>query len=144
MADTAADAPRRVRAVGAIAVDAAGRLLVVQRGHEPSKGRWSVPGGHVEPGETDEQAVAREVLEETGLTIRVGALAGSVERPGGPGVVFEIFDYDVVLVPGPDSEPLGQAASDAADLRWVTRAELEALPLTDGLLDALREWGRLP
>ena len=127
---------------------------MVQRGHEPAQGLWALPGGKVEPGETDEQAVAREVLEETGLTVRVGALVGAVERPGAPGTVYEIFDYDATLVhglvpgnPAPGAsaglEP-GHAASDAADLRWVTRAELEALPLTDGLLDALREWGRLP
>ncbi len=155
--DGATLGPRRVRAVGAIVFDTSGRLLMVQRGHEPAKGLWAVPGGKVEPGETDEQAVAREILEETGLTVRVGALVGSVERPGAPGTVYGIFDYDAVLVAEPapcnpapgdpaaeaSAEP-GRAASDAADLRWVTRAELEALPLTDGLLEALRSWGRLP
>lgn len=107
-------------------------------------GRWSVPGGKVELGETDEQAVAREILEETGLVVTVGTLAGSVERPGGPGVVFDIFDYDADLAAGPDPHPVGRAASDAVGLRWVTRTELAALPLTDGLYETLRDWGRLP
>lgn len=139
----AALAPRRVRCVGAVVLDDAGRLLLIQRGHEPAKGSWSVPGGRVEPGETDEQAVRREIAEETGLLVRVGALAGRVERPGVPGVVYEIYDYDAVLAPGQGAGP-GHAGDDAADLAWVTRAEMDRLPLTDGLIDALTAWGRLP
>ena len=50
-----------VQCVGAIVTDATGRLLLIQRGHDPGAGLWSVPGGRVEPGETDEQAVLREV-----------------------------------------------------------------------------------
>lgn len=106
-------------------------------------GQWSVPGGRVESGETDEQAVRREIAEETGLLVDVGALVGRVERSGGPGVVYEIYDHDATLA---DSQHPGdaRAADDAADLKWVTLAEMNALPLTDGLIDALREWGRLP
>lgn len=137
-----ATSPRRRRAVSAIVFDASRRLLVVQRGHEPAKGLWSVPGGKVEPGETDEQALAREIAEETGLVVEVGALAGSVERPGTPGIVFEIFDYDAVVTRGEPSA--ARAADDAADLKWVTLAGLRALPLTDGLMEALADWDRLP
>lgn len=151
----AAPVHRRVRCVGAIVLDGDGRLLLIQRGHEPAKGRWSVPGGRVEPGETDEQAVRREIAEETGLLVEVGTLMGRVERPGGPGVVYEIYDYDAVLAPGPSAGTFagsgqsgapgpGRAGDDAADLAWVTQAELDRLPLTDGLVDALAAWGRLP
>ena len=76
------DGPR-VDCVGGIVVhDGPGgrRLLLVLRGREPSRGNWSVPGGRVEPGESDEAATAREVLEETGLHVNVGPLVGSVER----------------------------------------------------------------
>jgi 8-oxo-dGTP diphosphatase len=61
---------RRVPCVGALVHDDEGRLLVVRRAQEPGLGQWSVPGGRVEPDEDDRAAVAREVLEETGLHAR--------------------------------------------------------------------------
>ena len=74
-------AKRRVPCVGALVHDDEGRLLLVRRRNEPGAGRWSVPGGRVEPGETDADAVRREVLEETGLHVTVGLRVGTVERP---------------------------------------------------------------
>ncbi|MDD5191437.1 MAG: NUDIX domain-containing protein, partial [Dehalococcoidales bacterium] len=56
--------------VGALVVKD-GRCLLIQRGKEPSKGKWSIPGGKVELGETIESAVRREVLEECGIDIIV-------------------------------------------------------------------------
>lgn len=132
---------RRVRCVGALIFDERGRLLVVQRGHEPAAGLWSVPGGKVEPGETDGQAVIREIQEETGLTVTVGPLAGVVERAGRGGFIYDIYDYDAAVV---GSASVARAGDDAADLRWVSLAEIDALPLTEGLMTALRVWGRLP
>lgn len=129
---------RRVRCVGAIVRDPRGRLLVVQRGHEPAAGTWSIPGGRVEAGESDADAVVREVREETGLLVRPGELVGKVERPGPSGAVYEIFDYTAELVSGQMS-----AATDAADARWVGAAELLGLPCTPGLLEALRSWDQI-
>jgi 8-oxo-dGTP diphosphatase len=127
-----------VRCVGALVRDGAGRLLVVQRAREPSAGTWSLPGGRVEPGETDAEAVTREVREETGLTVRPAALVGTVERAGPDGAVYQIHDYAADLVGGELA-----AATDAADACWVTAEELTALPCSPGLLEALREWGEL-
>ncbi len=67
----------RVQCVGAVITDESGRMLLILRGHEPGKGLWSVPGGRIEPGETDEQAVIREVREETGLKVTCGRLLGA-------------------------------------------------------------------
>lgn len=129
-----------IACVGGVALDGRGRLLVVLRGHDPGRGLWSVPGGRVEPGESDEAAVVREVLEETGVATTVERLAGRVDRPA-PGGTFRINDYVVRPVPGATAPAPGD---DAADARWVTRAELLALPVVDGLVDALTRWGVLP
>ncbi|MDP9849095.1 NUDIX hydrolase [Streptosporangium lutulentum] len=131
----------RVNCVGAVVVDDSGRILLVRRGRPPGEGLWSVPGGRVEPGESDVEAVTREVLEETGLTVVPGRLAGTVDRPGPGGVVYEIRDYLAALPAGPDgSGGTLSAGDDAADARWFTYDELVRLPLTAGLLDALLEW----
>ena len=60
--------------VGAVVFDEQGRLLMIQRGHDPGAGLWSIPGGRIEPGETDEQALVRELLEETNLQVKVGKI----------------------------------------------------------------------
>ena len=127
-----------VPCVGAIIVDAAGRLLLIKRGHEPGMGLWSIPGGRVEPGETDEQAVIREVREETGLVVRPGRLIGAVRRTAPGGAVLDIRDYAATVAGGTLA-----AGDDADDARWAGRADLAGLPLTDGLVDALTEWGVL-
>jgi ADP-ribose pyrophosphatase YjhB (NUDIX family) len=120
--------------------DAAGRLLLIKRGHEPGAGLWSLPGGRIEPGETDQQAVAREVMEETGLTVRSGRLLGSVELPGpDDGTVIDVRDYLAVVTGGELA-----AGDDAADARWVAAAELNGLPLTSGLAGYLDAWGVYP
>ncbi|MEU6749896.1 NUDIX domain-containing protein [Spirillospora sp. NPDC046719] len=96
------------------------------------------PAARVEPGEDDAAALVRELKEETGLDVVAGALAGSVDRPGPGGVVYEIHDYEARAVGG-----VLRAGDDAADARWVTAAELRELPLTDGLVEALESWGLL-
>ena len=70
---------RPVIGVGGIVVHE-GKVLLVQRGHEPLKDYWSVPGGAVETGERLEQALCREVLEETGLQVQPRFLAAVFER----------------------------------------------------------------
>jgi 8-oxo-dGTP diphosphatase len=125
--------------VGAVIKDAAGRLLLIRRGHDPGAGLWSLPGGRIEPGETDEQAVAREVLEETGLRVACGPLVGTAQLPGLDGAVIDVRDYLATVTGG------GLAAGDdAADVRWVTAADLARLPLTNGLAEFLAARGVYP
>jgi 8-oxo-dGTP diphosphatase len=125
--------------VGAVIKDAAGRLLLVRRGHEPGAGLWSLPGGRIEPGESDQQAVSREVLEETGLSVECGPLLGTAALRGPGGTIIDVSDYGAVVVAGELA-----AADDAADARWVTAADLAGLPLTDGLAAYLAAWGATP
>lgn len=129
-----------MQAVGAVVHDAQGRLLLVLRGREPAAGLWSIPGGKVEPGESREAAVAREVLEETGLVVEVLAPVGVVERSTADGGVFEIHDYTGRLVSDPGS---AVAADDADAVGWFTPAEVRGLGCVPGLVAALEEWGVL-
>jgi 8-oxo-dGTP diphosphatase len=123
-----------VACVGGLTYDAAGRLLLIRRANEPGRGLWSLPGGRVEVGEDDAAALVREMAEETGLVVRPGPLVGQVRRGR-----YAIADYRC--------DPVGgelRAGDDASDARWVTAAELAALPLVDGLQEILAEWDALP
>ena len=131
-------AAQPVVAVAAIVFDDAGRVLLIERGRPPGVGLWSVPGGRVELGESLAAAVAREVAEETGLTIEVGPLIEVVERvtATADGTYHHvILDYlawrtgDLTIAP--------RAADDVRDARFVTAAELATLPLTDGLIPVI-------
>jgi 8-oxo-dGTP diphosphatase len=124
--------------VGAVIKDGRGRLLLIKRGHAPGAGLWSLPGGRIEPGETDTEALVREIREETGLVIETAQLIGTVQRPGQDGDVFDIRDYAATVTGGTLS-----AGDDAADARWVGATELRSLPVTEGLTETLASWGVL-
>jgi 8-oxo-dGTP diphosphatase len=129
----------RVDCVGALVYDEQHRLLVVRRANEPSRGLWSIPGGRVEPGEDDATAVAREVAEETGLTVEVGALVGEVEREGPNGKLYVIRDYEAAAVGG-----VLTAGDDATDAKFVSRDEFDNLPTATLLASTLAQWNALP
>jgi 8-oxo-dGTP diphosphatase len=123
--------------VGAVAVDD-GRLLLIRRGTAPALGRWSVPGGRVEAGETVGEAVVRELAEETGLEGLCGPLLGWVERIDDDHH-FVILDFEVeVLEP---AEPT--AGGDAREAAWVPLHEVAEMDLVDGLAEFLHEHGVL-
>ena len=123
--------------VGAIVIDD-GRLLLVRRGHGPAAGEWAVPGGRVEAGELLEEAVVRELAEETGLEGVCGDLVGVVERLGDDHH-FVILDYAVHLLEAAPPE----AGSDAAEATWVPLGDVAELRLVEGLAEFLHEHGIL-
>jgi acetyl-CoA carboxylase carboxyl transferase subunit beta len=127
-----------VLAAGAVITDGEGRLLLVKRGREPHRGRWSVPGGRVEPGETLEEAVAREAHEETGLQVEVGRELWTVRMPTGDGREFEIHDFLTRPMAG-----VVRAGDDADAAAWVAPGDLHRLRLTTHLVSHLRRGGVL-
>lgn len=123
--------------VGAVVLDA-DRVLLVRRGKPPLAGKWSLPGGLLELGETTAEAACREVAEECGLQIRVGEVVGILDR-----VVRDAegrIRYHWVLVDYLASVESGTlcAASDADEAQWVEVDEVQRLDTTDGLLDMIR------
>jgi 8-oxo-dGTP diphosphatase len=108
--------------VGAVVIDG-GRVLLVKRGKEPLRGRWLIPGGTVELGESLTDAIVREVREETGLTVRPGEVVLVFDRIDRDGedirYHYVIVDYVCELVGG-DLE----AGSDADDALFVPISDL--------------------
>ena len=109
------------------------RVLLIERGAPPARGRWSVPGGLVERGESLRAACARELEEETGVNAELRGEVKVLERiigPPGP-VIHHFIIFDFWGVAAAEATPV--AASDVADARWVELAEVSRLPTTAGL-----------
>lgn len=114
-----------IAGVGAVVIHG-DSVLLVRRAHEPLKGRWSLPGGVLELGETLEAAIAREVLEETGLAIETMLVVEAFDRisrddAGRVQYHYVLVDFLCRVTGGSLA-----FASDAMDARWVTRPELNA------------------
>jgi 8-oxo-dGTP diphosphatase len=115
--------PEGVKAVGAVVFDEEGRVLLVRRGRPPLAGSWTLPGGHLEAGESAEQAIEREVLEETGLRVRAEQLVATVPVAT-EGYAYEIDEY--LCTVGGSARALCPG-DDAEDACWAARSELEGL-----------------
>ena len=118
--------------VGAVVIRD-GHVLLVRRNRPPAEGKWSIPGGLVNLGETTEVAAVREVAEECGLRVRLQGVAGVVDRiisdtDGRVRYHYVLIDYLAV----PESGEV-RPGSDAADCRWVPIAELARYETTEGL-----------
>jgi len=120
---------RPIVGVGAVVL-CGDSVLLIRRGHEPLRGEWSIPGGAVELNERLDAAVAREVLEETGVEVEVGSIVEVVDRirpdldAGRPQFHYVLVDF--LCRPASAAEgaartplPLATASSDADEARWV-------------------------
>lgn len=128
-------------AVGAVALR--GReILLVRRGRGLAVGEWSLPGGRVEFGETLKAAVAREVLEETGVAVLVGRFLGWAERMGEEPAPYHYVILDFAAEPLDVAAPV-RAGDDASAAAWVPVDELTSLGLVTGLAEFLQRTGAL-
>jgi 8-oxo-dGTP diphosphatase len=108
-----------------------GRTLLIRRGGPPLEGQWSIPGGMLEVGETLLEGVRRELVEETGIEVRVLDLIEVFERinlddKGKPMYHFVVLDYLCEAVRGE-----ARAGSDVSDVAWATPAEFEKYSLSE-------------
>jgi 8-oxo-dGTP diphosphatase len=111
--------------VGAVVIDGT-KVLLVRRGQEPLKGEWSLPGGALELGETLQQGIVREVLEETGLIVVPGGIIEILDRitqdeaSGRVRYHYVLIDFVCHVTGGGLC-----SASDAEEVRWVERDQLQ-------------------
>ncbi len=129
---------RPIAAVGAVVLDG-DQVLLVRRGHEPLKGAWSLPGGGVELGETLEEAVCREVREETGLVVapvRRVAVLDRIDRDAAGRVLYHyvLIDYLCRVLGGSL-----RLASDASAVRWIALERLEEAALPQTTVGVIRD-----
>jgi ADP-ribose pyrophosphatase YjhB (NUDIX family) len=115
------------------------RILMAQRGKQPLKGWWSLPGGALELGESLADGVRREVLEETGLEIRPLGVLEIFERimrdaSGAPEYHYVLMDY-ICRVTGGELRP----GDDVCAVEWVRRRDLPSLQITEGTLAVIEK-----
>jgi 8-oxo-dGTP diphosphatase len=115
-----------------------GQMVLIKRGNEPGRGKWSIPGGIVELGEHITQTVIREAKEETCLDVTNPQLIDVVDTvdldpDGKVKYQYVIVDYLVKVIGGEIA-----AASDAEELRWVPFGEVESYVLTSSFREFFR------
>ncbi len=135
------DSPRRYPTrplVGAGAVvHRRGRVLLVRRNNPPNQGRWALPGGLVELGETVQGAAAREILEETGLEVKIEALLDvqtDIHKDLGSKLEYHYILVDYL------ARPVGgrlRLNSESSDSGWFTSAQTKRLPMSEGTREVL-------
>ena len=125
--------PTEIRAVSA-AVQKNGCFLLVRRGRAPAKDYFAFPGGRVEAGETAEQALARELLEETGLTVTTASPYREIVLNGDDAKTYRLTVFCATVMTG---EPV--AGDDASEAGWFSADAFAAMPLTDSTREIIEE-----
>lgn len=135
MMDFRGDEPIVPRAAVSAAIFRNGRVLLIQRRRPPSADLWSLPGGHIEPGETALDAIHRELREETAISARIVEIAGikDVIHRNDSGVL--LFHRVVIVFCGEWLSGSPEAGDDAAAVGWYEPEALAQLATTEGLAE---------
>lgn len=135
MTEIAPDEPVVPQAAVSAAIFRDGRVLLVKRSMPPSAGLWSLPGGHIEPGETALDAVQRELREETSIAARMHDIAAikDVVQRNDRGVL--IFHRVIIVFAGEWLSGDVEAGDDAASACWYDTGSLTRLATTEGLAE---------
>lgn len=127
---------KRPKVTAAAIIEQNGKILLVKRGTEPFRGYWAIPGGHVDFGETAEQAVAREAKEETGLDIKPRFFRYFDE-------IFEDVNFHAVVLVFSCTTFSGKTEFDGkeiADLKWFSYEQIKCLKMAFLHKEILEEW----
>ena len=135
------DAP--IPAVSGVIFDENGHVLLIRRAHAPAKGKWSLPGGVVQLGESLCDALKREVREECGLEVEPGPILLVSERiicdeSARVQYHYVLLDYLCTRIGGS-----ARKGSDASDVQWITLEDLASVDLTAGVMDVIRKGANL-
>lgn len=133
-----------IPAVGAIVLEEE-HVLLIRRGKAPARGKWTLPGGVIELGESSEEALKREVWEECRLAIEPGELVEIVHKviPNEKGRIqyhYLILDYLASCQPRKNCRQTRiKAGTDVTDARWIPLDDLSSYELTDGLTPVINK-----
>lgn len=135
--------PETIRYTADVFCVRGGHFLAIKRGWAPFEGRWALPGGHVDAGETSRAAAARELLEETGIRVDPASLSliGVYDQPGrDPRGRYVSVAYAAYV--GPLAQPV--AGDDAVEVKWIPVEESISLAFDHGQIveDAQKSWFR--
>lgn len=119
--------------------DERSRILLGQRNKDPQRGSWVIPGGKIHAFESIAEAAARELQEETGLSVKVGSLFRVYEIVNPPNE-HRIVIYSWARVTGGDPK----ASDDLSDVRFFAKDELEEIELTPLVRRVLEDADLLP
>ena len=118
-----------------------GRILLVRRGAAPAQGLWAIPGGGLKLGETLQEGAEREILEETGITIRAGEPVYTCDSFEKDADGRFRFHYVIVDLAADYVSGEARGGDDALEARWVSPTEMQELPVTKSTLRLLTQIG---
>lgn len=116
-----------------------GKVLLAQRGKDPARGRWTIPGGAIEVGETLHEAAKREIMEECNIEVAIGRLYKSYDSIVRDGAGRIRFHYVILDVMGTHVAGEVRAGGDVTDVRWIGAGDLGTLDVLPTVAELVRD-----